>query len=154
MSNERAGYLHGRAVPEPGTNPDDGASGGSATDAATSSFQNTSDSCRDFVPATQGLSARMERRNVARFRRAESMMEKGARQGGDADYLIASYQEELAKPEPDLLLAGTYLGLVSNEPMTASTIERLSQALCVPVSHEQALGIARAAEGQRRSMRH
>lgn len=152
-SNERAGYLHGRSATEPEPPPDDSSDGGTTDVTSVSPPAGGGDECRNFVPASTTLSSRLDRGNLARFHQAESLMEKGKSQAGEADYLMASYQEELAKPEPDLLLAGTYLGLVAGGPVTAATIERVSRMLCVPISHDQALGIAKAAEGQRRSMR-
>ena len=157
-SSERAGYLHGRTLLEPEPPPDDGSSddgtpdGGTAGGTTVPQQVNNLNGCNDFVTTDTTLSARLDSSNLARFRRAESLMKKGGERAGEADYLMASYQEELNKPKPDLLLAGTYLGLVAGAPMTAATIQHISRVLCVPISHDQALGIARAAEGQRRSM--
>ena len=63
--------------------------------------------------------------------------------------LLANFQEELEKPSPDLLLAGTYLGLVSKIPLNPDRVKQVTNGLCVPCSNEQASEIARVAEDQR-----
>jgi len=73
--------------------------------------------------------------------------------GSTARYLLADLQQELAKPEPDLTLAGTYLGIVSAMPLTPALVADISRSLCAPVSEHAAQSIARVAETQRRKLR-
>lgn len=143
INNERAGYIGGRVMSaEPIENSTAGTPTSTTVVVGTS---NSTENCRNFVPV------RMEGLNLARFRQAEELLEHGKQlpQNRDMNYLLANYQEELAKPSPDLSLAGTYVGLVATEPVTASDIENISNILCVPVSHEQAVDISTAAESQR-----
>jgi len=64
-------------------------------------------------------------------------------------YLLADMQEELEKPQPDLTLAATYLGLASGQPVTPALVSEVSASLCAPVSQGMAEAIAPAAEAQR-----
>jgi len=66
-----------------------------------------------------------------------------------ARYLLADLQEELAKPQPDLTLAGTYLGIASAMPVTPALVADVSNSLCASVSEHAAQRIARVAEAQR-----
>ena len=72
--------------------------------------------------------------------------------GSTARYLLADLREELAKPEPDLTLAGTYLGIASAMPVTPALVADVGNSLCAPVSEHAAQTIARVAEAQRRKL--
>ncbi|HQT25520.1 MAG TPA: hypothetical protein PLK99_02835 [Burkholderiales bacterium] len=148
-SNERAGYLGGRTT---ATDPTDGSPGGTNVAGTSGIAQNSS--CQGVIPSDMTVASRMGAGNLARFRQAESILGHGSEADDGSKYLLANYQEELAKPNPDLSLVGTYVGLIADRTVTASTIERISRALCVPVEHDQAAGIARAAENQRMSLGH
>lgn len=69
-----------------------------------------------------------------------------------ARYLLADLQEELAKPRPDLTLAGTYLGIASAVPVTPALVADVGISLCAPVAEHAAQVIARVAETQRRKL--
>jgi len=69
-----------------------------------------------------------------------------------APYLMANLQEELLKPAPDTLLAGTYLGLVATVPVTAESVQQVGFYLCTPVNSARAAPISVAAETQRREL--
>lgn len=75
-----------------------------------------------------------------------------AQAGSTARYLLADLQEELAKPKPDLTLAGTYLGIASAMPLTPALVADVGNSLCAPVSEHAAQTIARVAEAQRRKL--
>src|SRR5512146_2783886 len=75
-----------------------------------------------------------------------------AQAGSTARYLLADLREELAKPRPDLTLAGTYLGIASAMPVTPALVADVGNSLCAPVSEHAAQTIARVAEAQRRKL--
>lgn len=72
-----------------------------------------------------------------------------AQSASSARYLLADLREELAKPQPDLTLAGTYLGIASAMQVTPALVADVGQSLCSPVSEHAAQTIARVAETQR-----
>lgn len=72
-----------------------------------------------------------------------------AQSSPSARYLLADLQQELAKPQPDLTLAGTYLGIASAMPVTPALVADVGHSLCAPVSEHAAQTIARVAEEQR-----
>lgn len=76
----------------------------------------------------------------------------GGRYRGSRHVMLASYQEELGKGTPDVVLAGTYLGIVAETPVTARSVSDLSNVLCVPVSADMADRIAAIAEAQREKL--
>jgi len=76
-----------------------------------------------------------------------------AQSSSTARYLLADLRQELAKPQPDLTLAGTYLGIASAMPVTAALVADVGNSLCAPVSEHAAQTIARVAEEQRRKLR-
>jgi hypothetical protein len=69
--------------------------------------------------------------------------------------ILAGYQEELEKAEPDTAVAGVYLGLVSTVPITPRLVELSNRYLCVarPESGEENAAIALVAEAQRGAAR-
>lgn len=77
---------------------------------------------------------------------------QGGRSPSTARYLVADLREELAKPRPDLTLAGTYLGIASGMPVTPALVADVSKSLCATVSESAAQTIARIAETQRRRL--
>jgi hypothetical protein len=69
-----------------------------------------------------------------------------------ATYLLVDLQEELQKTRPDLVVAGTYLGIISAKPMTPSLAADISESLCAPVSSSAAATMADVAEAQQRKL--
>lgn len=99
------------------------------------------------MPSTQALSGR----NVQRATAARGVLAPGdVSEGGvPAPYLLISFQEELQKAKPDALVAGTYLGLVAEVPVTEEIVKQVAWRMCVPLDDTQATAIADAAEVQR-----
>jgi hypothetical protein len=102
------------------------------------------------MPAAQQLGSR----NLRRLNAARGVVDSELAESGRvvSPYLMANLQEELLKPEVDAQLAGTYLGLVAKEPVTADKVKQVGNQLCVRVSDEQAQRIAAAAEQQRNAV--
>ncbi len=87
-----------------------------------------------------------------RDRGAVPVAPEQASAGSTARYLLADLREELAKPKPDLTLAGTYLGIASAMPVTPALVADIGNSLCAPVSEHAAQTIARVAEAQQRKL--
>jgi len=137
----RSGYLGGRVTE----------SGGGSTVAGVPATSPTDLSCHDVNPSAMSPIARMSGPNVERLDGARKAVHpaRGGVRGRSARYLLASFQEELAKPAPDLELAGTYLGMASGLSVTPEVAMRVSEILCVPLGKEQAANVSMVAEGQR-----
>jgi len=111
----------------------------------------------DSEPRCEGVAPKMAAaeqlgsKNLRRLNAARGIVDPELAESGRvvSPYLMANLQEELLKPETDSQLAGTYLGLVAKEPVTADKVKQVSNQLCVRVSDEQAQRIAAAAEQQR-----
>jgi len=69
-----------------------------------------------------------------------------------APTLIASLQSELVKADIDTDLAGTYLGLLAKNTVSAGTVQKMSFELCTKVSDANAIKIAEVAEQQRAAL--
>ncbi len=65
--------------------------------------------------------------------------------------LLANYQEELAKRQPDAAVAASYLALTSTRPITADTVGKVNALLCVATTKRTADEIADNAESQRQA---
>jgi hypothetical protein len=64
-------------------------------------------------------------------------------------YLLANFQEELSKSQPDTLLAGTYLGMAARVSVTPELVSKVAFQLCVPCSDVVASKVAEAASVHR-----
>ncbi|HVC11419.1 MAG TPA: hypothetical protein VNE59_07270 [Burkholderiales bacterium] len=149
----RPGYLGGRS-----TGTDDGDSDSSGGTSTTTTINMTTPrgpgsevNCHDVSPAGMSATERLSGANMERIEDVRALV--GGRSGQarvrPSRYLLANFQEELAKPRPDLTAAATYLGIAAQEPVTAELVLRASQLLCVPVSNAEAASISTAAESQR-----
>lgn len=138
----RPGYLGGRVTES---------SGGGSTVVVVPAPLPSDHACHDVNPSAMSPVARMSGQNVERIDGARKTVRPARRvsRGQSTRFLLASFQEELAKPAPDFELAGTYLGMASGEPVTPEVALRVSEILCVPLSKEQAANISLVAEGQR-----
>ena len=63
---------------------------------------------------------------------------------------LAYYQAAAAQEEPDVLLAGTFLGLVAERELSENVVERVNQVLCVSLDDSQRSEVAAISEAQRR----
>ncbi len=95
---------------------------------------------------------RLDGKNLVRFREARSLLAPGARLPASAILLLANYQVELEKKEPDPVLAGTYIGNIAKQPVTPELISKVSDGLCVIPPEDKKGEIAKAAEEQRLSI--
>ena len=138
----RPGYLGGRTT----------ATGGVVTpmsaDAAGAGAVPSDAYCTGVNPSGMSPSARLSEPNVERIDQAADAA--GAMAGARSNrYLMANLQEELAKPAPDLELAGAYLGIAAGAPVTPEVVQRVTGLLCVPLGGEHARSVSAAAESQR-----
>jgi len=106
---------------------------------------------------TVGISnpqARMSGNNMGRIDIVAQYLNQGqeSQSGSTARFLLADMQEELEKSKPDLMLAGTYLGIASGMPVTSALVAEVSESLCSPVSRGVAEAIAPVAEAQRKRL--
>jgi hypothetical protein len=147
-TNQRSGYLGGRT-----TEPSDGGTGTitSVTTVLPGPGGRFEADCRDANPGALSPVDRVSGRNADRLSMAEQHMGQVANAARAPSHrlLLASVQEELSKQAPDLELAATYLGIAAGEPVTAETVRRVTELLCVPQSQDRSLAIATIAEGQR-----
>lgn len=138
-SSSRQGYLGGRnteALPSPIT----------VTTLVAIQFRNCPD---DGVPPTPSQ-ARLSGENNERIYIVAQYLAQGLDESSSSPHvLLANFQEELEKPIPDLTLAGTYLGITSEVPVTPNLVSEVSASLCVPVTSTMAESIASVAEAQR-----
>ena len=65
-------------------------------------------------------------------------------------YLLADYQEELEKRQPDITLAASYLALASTVPITAERYRDVNALLCISATKITATSIQKLAESLRR----
>lgn len=105
----------------------------------------------DDVGAGITAQAQFSRANLARMSAVFALIAPDAAAAGEtpSPWLLANFQSELLKSKPDPLLAGTYLGLVANEPVTPEVVKQAGWRMCAPVGGDQAEAIAQVAEGQR-----
>ncbi len=145
----RRGYLGGRSTdvepPEPPTPPPP--PGGTVT-LTEYNLQQFGKCPMPGAPLTP--QERMSGANGDRVQAVAQYLNHGAhRRASTGRLLVANMQEELEKPQPDLTLVGTYLGLASHTPVTSSLVEDVGASLCAPVSASAAQAIAEVAEAQR-----
>lgn len=107
--------------------------------------------CDDVGGGTMTTSQRFSGQNLSRISAARALLDPATASApvGEKPYLLASFQEELQKPTPDLALAGVYVGLIAKGQVTPAKVKSVGARLCVPVSNDQAEAIAQAAEQQR-----
>lgn len=108
--------------------------------------------CEDLRGGFRNPSQRLTGANGERLDAASAMVhpEGEAREVQVLRLLLANFQEEMLKRSPDLILAGTYLGVAAELPVTEEMVAQLAGSLCVPVRKEQAASIAAVAEVQRK----
>lgn len=151
-TNTRPGYLGGRA------GSDDGGGGGGGTvtpySAPPVTLESLAASCPYAEPMGVGPEGRIAGENVMRLGAAGAYLNPRADAATlqSSASMLAGYQDALSGAKPDPVLAGTYLGLVAKEPVTADAVQRVSASLCVPVGIDQATAIANIAEGQRQKL--
>ncbi|MCP5373473.1 MAG: hypothetical protein H6907_17225 [Hyphomicrobiales bacterium] len=108
--------------------------------------------CAD-TPARKDAGDRMAGRNLGRLDAVRATIAPGHSPAWKSPlYLLANYQEELEKVDPDLRLAGTYLGLVTARPLSPEAVDEVNALLCVPCDRAGAAAIARFAEQQRQAL--
>lgn len=147
----RQGYLGGRTTPAvtpPDTPP------ATQTPASSAPLMALPESLFGKCAHSAALAspqARLSGNNLARIDAlADGLMPGAAQSALTARYLLADMQAELEKPDPDPLLAGTYLGMVSVRPVTAELVAVVSESLCAPpLPPSRARTIAAIAEAQR-----
>ncbi len=151
----QAGYLGGRVVPDDGGGGG-GGGGGTVTPYSSPpvSLESLAASCPYAEPMGIGAEGRISGENVLRLGAAGAYLNPRADAAAlqSSASLLAGYQDALSGAKPDPVLAGTYLGLVAKEPVTADAVQRVSASLCVPVGIDQAAAIANIAEGQRQKL--
>jgi hypothetical protein len=147
----RPGYLGGRTTEVEPPTPPPPPPGGTVTLAAYSVQQ--FGNCP--VPGLQAApQQRMSGGNGERVEAVAQYLNQGHRRDDStARNLVANMQEELEKPQPDLTLVGTYLGIASRTQVTSTLVEDVSASLCAPVTGSAAQTIAEVAEAQREKLR-
>jgi len=149
-------YWGGWVIPgedEPGDEPttvaDTSLATGGGGPSTTASLQSLArcDDVSGTMPSAQSLSGR----NVQRATAARAILAPADVADGTVPppYLLISFQEELQKAKPDTLVAGTYLGLVADVPVTREIVKQVAWRMCVPLEDAGASAIADAAEVQR-----
>ena len=106
--------------------------------------------CGDMGSLNAGT--RLDGKNLMRFREARSLLAPNEKLPASAILLLANYQVELEKKEPDPVLAGTYIGNVAKQPVTPELISKVSDGLCVIPPEDKKGEIAKVAEEQRLSI--
>lgn len=105
------------------------------------------DRCTDFLRGRMTAEERFEGNNLRRLNAAENFLAPGFDPGQARTglYLLADYQEELEKQNPDTNVAGIYLALLTTRPVTEQLVTRLNSLLCVSASAAQTGQVAEAA---------
>ncbi len=105
----------------------------------------------DDVSGAMSSAAAFSGRNVQRATAARAILapEDVAEGAVPSPYLLVSFQEEVQKPKPDVLVAGTYLGLMAKVPVTEEIVKQVAWRMCVPLDEANAESIAANAEVQR-----
>lgn len=123
-----------------------GAGGGGAAQALSLSGP---DRCDD-VGGNLSAAKRIAGRNLERINGVHAMVVRpGVQPDTVAPFLLANFQEELEKGEPDLQLAGVYFGTAAAQPVTPELVQKAGAMLCVEVDAGEAEAIAAVAEDQR-----
>lgn len=150
--SSRQGYLGGRTTPVVTPPPETPPSTSTTVPVAPLTVLSVSQFGKCAHSATLASpQARLSGNNLARIDALADGLMPGTRQGAQtARYLLADMQAELEKPDPDPLLAGTYLGMISVRPVTADLVSVVSESLCAPpLPPSRARAIAAIAEAQR-----
>lgn len=110
--------------------------------------------CTGFRLGTLSDTKRLAGANLQRLQGAQAELAPGfivgrARTGLD---LLAGYQEQLERTQPDTVLAANYLALVSTIPITLSTVRTVNALLCVSTTHAEAERIVATAEAARQKL--
>lgn len=105
----------------------------------------------DDVGTGMTADAQYSKANLARMKAAYAIVSPDAAAAGQmpSPYLLANFQAEVTKAKPDMLLAGTYLGLVAEQPVTPEAVKKVCWRMCAPVGGDAAEQIAQVAENQR-----
>lgn len=111
------------------------------------------DCCGDYRPRMPDR-ARVAERNRDRLLAAQAELAPGFDAGPAQSglMLLANYQAELEKRQPDRLLAATYLAMTATVSLTEAMVERINGLLCVTASRQLVAEVASNAEAQRRSL--
>lgn len=111
-----------------------------------------SDLCGDYRYGVRRMQDRLSGSNVRRIDFAQRYLAPGFDAAGKKTGLqiLAGYQEEMEKPRPNVLLAATYLSMVSTIAITAPVVEQVNAILCIATSPRRISDIVDAARRQRR----
>jgi hypothetical protein len=118
--------------------------------AGTGTFMSVAGRCDD-VGGKVSASARLSGRNLARIAEVQKLIAQPVLPAAKMapPYLLANFQEELSKSQPDTLLAGTYLGMAARVSVTPELVTKVAFQLCVPCSDVVASKVAEAASVHR-----
>ena len=112
------------------------------------------DRCAYATPGRLTSKARLSGQNLDQLVTAQYVLAPNFDPGEarTAILLLANYQEELEKREPDALVAATYLAMTATRPVTAEVVARVNALLCVTSTRTLAEQVASSAENQRQAM--
>lgn len=143
-------------VPPPVPPAGDDPAGGGVAD-ATEGRRARAGRCDNFRPGVLDFVRRLSGPNLARLYVVNAYVSPRAPKGkqratGSPLLNLAYFQAELEKPKPDLLVAGTFLGLAADVPVDKKIASEAAIALCVSAPEGQAGLLADIAEAQRTAM--
>lgn len=109
--------------------------------------------CAGYRPG-QAPALRMGGENRARLVSAQALLAPGFTSSGAVTGLaiLAEYQAEMDRPQPDRMTAALYLATLSTRPVTVGLIDEVNRTLCVATSAAAASDMAASAEQARREM--
>ncbi|QQS14443.1 MAG: hypothetical protein IPK81_09935 [Rhodospirillales bacterium] len=109
------------------------------------------DLCGDYRLGAMVAAERLRSPNLRRLDFAQRYLAPGFDAGKNQTgvRILASYQEEMERPRPDPLVAGTYIAMVSTVPVTDGLVEQLNAILCVSGAPKRISAIAAAARQQK-----
>jgi hypothetical protein len=112
------------------------------------------DRCAYAAPGRLTSDARLSGQNLDQLVAAQYVLAPNFDPGEarTAVILLANYQEELEKREPDVLVAATYLAMTATRPVTAEAVGRVNALLCVTSTRNLAEQIAITAEDERQAL--
>jgi hypothetical protein len=112
------------------------------------------DRCAYAAPGRLTSDARLSGQNLDQLVAAQYVLAPNFDPGEarTAVILLANYQEELEKREPDALVAATYLAMTATRPVTAEAVGRVNALLCVTSTRSLADQIAITAEDERQAL--
>jgi hypothetical protein len=149
----RSGYVGGRSteVVNPPVNPP-----GTPTTYSSITSATTAQFGRCPTPGANPMTAqaRLSGDNFGRIETVSRYLtsDRKLASNSNARYLLVVLQEELQKTRPDLVLAGTYLGIIATKAITPSLAADVSESLCAPLSNSAAETMAGVAEAQQRKL--